>query len=76
MNFYAWFMAMMFAPVGSIVLWGGFWSVLVPMLFNGWIWTGYGEWVCPIFIIVFLVVFFGFPAVAIAERIGRSGRYR
>ena len=68
MNPAAVIMGMVISGVVATFVWVAFWAVLIPEIFNGWVWAGHEGFVVPVF-------FLGFAAPFAAPVLGRiSGR--
>ena len=68
MNPAAVFTGMVMSGVIASIIWIFFWALLIPEIFNGWVWAGHEEFLVPVF-------FLGFAAPLAAPVLGRiSGR--
>ncbi len=63
-------LAAVITSVGLPIAWVGIWSVIVPLIFDGWTWQGYDALVRPLFFIG------GFAGAVVGAITGMKGASR
>ena len=69
------FMTAVACSIGLVIAWVGFWSAIVPQVFDGWTWHGYELLIKPLFVLGGFLGGFGGLAVGFLGS-NRSSRKR